>query len=73
MQRGARERPGRNGARYYAGEPKPSLTNSFGQGEERQMKQLLNQAGDSGWMVLLWLVGIPVPVILLLYLLRGCN
>jgi len=25
-----------------------------------------------GW-VLLWLLGVPIPVLLLLYLLRGCT
>lgn len=30
------------------------------------------QEGKLGW-VLLWLLGIPVPVLLVLYLLRGCT
>lgn len=30
------------------------------------------QAGKLGW-ALLWLLGIPVPVLLVLYLLRGCT
>ncbi len=32
----------------------------------------LRQAGKIGW-VLLWLLGIPLPVLLLLFLLRGCT
>lgn len=30
------------------------------------------QSGRMGW-VLLWLLGIPVPVLLTLFLLRGCT
>lgn len=30
------------------------------------------QRGKMGWL-LLWLIGIPVPVLLLLFLLRGCT
>jgi hypothetical protein len=29
-------------------------------------------SGKVGW-ILLWLVGIPVPVLLVLFLLRGCT
>jgi len=37
------------------------------------MKQLLrNQEGATGW-ILLWLIGIPVPVLLAFFLLRGCT
>jgi len=37
------------------------------------MKHLLNEAGSSGWMILMWLVGVPVPLIFALFLLRGCQ
>jgi hypothetical protein len=30
------------------------------------------EEGKIGW-VLLWLVGIPIPILLVLYLLRGCT
>jgi hypothetical protein len=30
------------------------------------------EAGKIGW-ILLWLLGIPLPVLLVLYLLRGCT
>jgi len=30
------------------------------------------QEGRAGW-ILLWLLGVPLPVLLLLYLLRGCT
>ena len=29
-------------------------------------------SGKVGW-VLLWLIGIPVPVLLILFMLRGCT
>lgn len=31
-----------------------------------------NQSGKVGW-ILLWLIGIPVPVLLGLFLIRGCT
>ena len=37
------------------------------------MKQILNnQEGATGW-ILLWLLGIPIPVLLAFFLLRGCT
>ncbi len=30
------------------------------------------QAGKVGWL-LLWLLGIPVPILLFLFLIRGCT
>jgi hypothetical protein len=39
------------------------------------MKYMLPKAAESGkigW-ILLWLVGVPVPVLLILFLLRGCT
>ena len=30
------------------------------------------QKGKVGW-VLLWLIGVPIPVLLILFLLRGCT
>ncbi len=30
------------------------------------------ESGKIGW-VLLWLIGIPIPVLLVLFLLRGCT
>jgi len=34
--------------------------------------RLHKQGGKIGW-ALLWLLGIPVPVLVLLFLLRGCT
>jgi hypothetical protein len=31
-----------------------------------------NQPGKLGW-IFLWLIGIPVPILLVLFLLRGCT
>jgi hypothetical protein len=31
-----------------------------------------NEKGKVGWIIL-WLVGIPIPVLLVLYFLRGCS
>jgi hypothetical protein len=30
------------------------------------------QQGKAGW-ILLWLLGVPIPVLLVLFLLRGCT
>ena len=43
--------------------------------EERTMRVLKKQKRDEGkvgW-ILLWLLGIPIPVLLLLFVLRGCT
>ena len=34
--------------------------------------QLNDQSGKVGWLVL-WLIGVPIPVLIVLYLLRGCT
>ena len=36
------------------------------------MKILKNQQGAIGW-ILLWLLGIPIPILLILFLVRGCT
>lgn len=30
------------------------------------------EQGGAGWGILAWLVGVPLPIILLFYLLKGC-
>jgi hypothetical protein len=30
------------------------------------------QAGKVGW-ILLWLLGVPIPILLILFLIRGCT
>lgn len=36
------------------------------------MKILKNEEGKVGW-ILLWALGIPIPVLLILFLVRGCT
>ena len=31
-----------------------------------------NREGKAGW-ILLWLIGVPVPILLVLFLIRGCT
>ena len=31
-----------------------------------------NQEGKVGW-ILLWVLGVPIPVLMVLYFLRGCT
>ena len=31
-----------------------------------------NEQGKAGWIVL-WLLGVPLPILLILFLLRGCT
>jgi hypothetical protein len=35
-------------------------------------KIIENQAGAMGW-ALLWLLGIPIPILLILFMVRGCT
>jgi hypothetical protein len=35
-------------------------------------QRLEKQQGKMGW-ILLWLIGVPIPVLLVLFLLRGCT
>jgi hypothetical protein len=36
------------------------------------MQHIGNQSGKIGW-ILLWAIGVPVPVLVILFLLRGCT
>jgi hypothetical protein len=38
----------------------------------RKLFGLVERKGKLGW-VLLWLLGVPIPVLLILFLLRGCT
>ena len=38
----------------------------------KSLKTNLNQTGKIGW-ILLWLLGIPIPVLIVIFLLRGCT
>jgi hypothetical protein len=35
-------------------------------------RRLREQAGKAGW-ILLWLIGVPVPILIILFLVRGCT
>jgi hypothetical protein len=32
----------------------------------------LNRDGKAGW-ILLWLLGVPIPILLIFFLIRGCT
>ena len=36
------------------------------------MTNVKNQKGAIGW-ILLWVLGIPIPILLLLFVVRGCT
>jgi len=36
------------------------------------MSVLKQQQGKVGW-ILLWLLGVPIPILLVLFLIRGCT
>ena len=40
--------------------------------ERRRQALRRGESGRVGW-ILLWLIGVPIPVLLVLYLLRGCT
>ena len=39
---------------------------------EATMKRVQERAGKVGYIIL-WLLGIPIPILLLIFFLRGCN
>ena len=39
---------------------------------QKAMKSPREQAGKAGW-IFLWLIGVPLPVLFVLFLLRGCT
>ena len=36
------------------------------------LTSLRRQSGKLGW-ILLWAIGVPIPILLILFLLRGCT
>ena len=36
------------------------------------MKMLRNENGKVGW-ILLWALGIPIPILVILFMMRGCT
>jgi hypothetical protein len=41
-------------------------------GHMKMMWERAGEAGKAGW-IFLWLIGVPIPVLLILFLLRGCT
>jgi hypothetical protein len=39
---------------------------------EMRLTNKIKEAGATGY-ILLWLLGIPIPILLLIFLLRGCT
>lgn len=39
---------------------------------KKAIKLIKNEEGKVGWL-LLWLVGVPVPILLIFFLIRGCT
>jgi hypothetical protein len=37
------------------------------------MKIIENETGAMGWIILLWAIGIPVPILRVLFMVRGCT
>jgi len=37
-----------------------------------RLNDKIKKAGATGW-ILLWLLGIPLPILFLIFLLRGCT
>jgi hypothetical protein len=38
----------------------------------KQRERITNERGEGGYL-LLWLIGVPLPILLALYILRGCS
>jgi len=38
----------------------------------KRLQSFYNRDGKVGWVVL-WLLGVPIPILLVLFLLRGCT
>ena len=36
------------------------------------LKRVQDEAGKAGWAIL-WLLGVPIPVLLILFMVRGCT
>jgi hypothetical protein len=58
--------PPRPRALWSAGRGNPTTT------EEEFMKTVKLERGEIGWIVL-WLIGLPIPLLLALYFIRGCT
>ena len=54
--------------------PRPAwqLRKKTGMKTHRPKTRLKTAPGKLGW-IFLWLIGVPVPILIILYLLRGCT
>ena len=74
----AREGRLRNRIRIYEQIPDVDqlkrITSRLASGKEQEMKTLKNtdEEGGTGY-ILMWLLGVPIPVLLLIFLLHACN
>lgn len=48
------------------------LEQSGGRVSSNESKARRRQEGKAGWIVL-WLIGVPIPLLLILFALRGCT
>ena len=44
----------------------------YWKGNVMKLNRIIQQVGATGY-ILLWLLGIPIPILLLIFLLRGCT
>lgn len=43
-----------------------------GENNVKLLEEKLKESGGIGY-ILLWLIGVPIPVLLVIFLLRGCS
>ena len=59
-----------------AGEPRQTaIGKSYGRGPDEQEEikgRSKTEEGKVGW-ILLWALGVPIPILLILFVLRGCT
>jgi hypothetical protein len=65
---------GLNEKSFFAGTRKAFLLRNKGRERPTDMKfkERIEQMGATGY-ILLWLLGIPIPILFLFFLLRGCT
>jgi hypothetical protein len=49
-----------------------AVANKCGRKPLMKFAEKIREAGATGY-ILLWLLGIPIPILLLIFLLRGCT
>jgi hypothetical protein len=51
---------------------KPGQSDLLERTDVMKFNRTIQQAGATGY-ILLWILGIPIPILLLIFLLRGCT